>query len=628
MAKEKMLNHLRGCFWGILWGFLSLSAQAQNPSFEIQLVDAETNQVLFNLEDGMDISLNATNLSEFSIVLAQVATNTESASMVLNGPVQQTITENVPPYALFRDSSNVFFGADALVGTYQFEARLFDQNNLQGNLLSSRNIEFTFFVPPALEYQLVNAETNQVLFTIDEGQVIDLDALALDTFNIVTSVVPSGTQSVRLELQGAIVKNALENVSPFTLFGDNGPSDFKGIFAETGSYQLRGEAFSEKRGLGNNLGESTLHFSFIRSNSGGSDIVFSLVNSDTDQILFEIQNGQSIDLGPLNLQNFSVIASSFPNNTESVSLSLGGPVDQLITENVPPYALFSDSNGDFAGVFAQPGAYLLTGRAFDANQLGGNLIGQSTITFSFVNSDPDFEVFLINSDTDSRVIQFQDGATINLWEFNLSQYNLEASEVPNGTQSVEMTLEGPFNFSTTSNVAPYSVFGVQNGNDFLGTIPSLGTYTLTIRAFSQPNGQGNVLRAQQVRFTFIFDPQEFQTEIILVDAQNDVEVAEFVGQDINLDQTPLELFNFEITVFPPETQSVTFQFSGPIDLTRTENQAPFTAFGDQNNGSDYLGLEPIIGTYLFVVTTWDEKNGGGRRLSEDVFSFSFETDNS
>ena len=107
----------------------------------------------------------------------------------------------------------------------------------------------------------------------------------------------------------------------------------------------------------------------------------SLVDADSDLPIGVIADGDSFDVSDLGLDQFSVEAFA-PDGTESVRFGLSGPVSVQRTENVASYALFANSGSDFRGRDALPGTYTLTVRAFDENRATGNLLAETTLTFT------------------------------------------------------------------------------------------------------------------------------------------------------------------------------------------------------------------------------------------------------
>jgi hypothetical protein len=115
---------------------------------------------------------------------------------------------------------------------------------------------------------------------------------------------------------------------------------------------------------------------------GTGDLILSLVNADTDQIMMALTDGASFGIGQLNIVNWAAAATTVPEGTASMTFSLSGASTHEQTENVAPYALFGDSNGDYAGEVLVLGEYTLVARAHSGAGGGGAVLDSLTVTFS------------------------------------------------------------------------------------------------------------------------------------------------------------------------------------------------------------------------------------------------------
>lgn len=114
---------------------------------------------------------------------------------------------------------------------------------------------------------LVNAESNKDIRTLKESDVIDLDNLGANQLTVRANTSFSTGGSVRFVMTGALSINHVENISPYTLFGDD-----KGDFAAgswnpppLGSYTLTCTPYSDARGGGSTGASYTIHFSIKNS---------------------------------------------------------------------------------------------------------------------------------------------------------------------------------------------------------------------------------------------------------------------------------------------------------------------------------------------------------------------------
>lgn len=118
---------------------------------------------------------------------------------------------------------------------------------------------------------------------------------------------------------------------------------------------------------------------------------FTLVNADTDLDLFQIGNGQRINIQELPTANLNIRAD-VSGITGSASFFLNGSF--VRTENVLPYALNGDRNGDYAGVIPELGTSELQVIAYSNSGAGGVALDTASISILFV--DEPTEIFVTN----------------------------------------------------------------------------------------------------------------------------------------------------------------------------------------------------------------------------------------
>jgi uncharacterized protein YjdB len=97
---------------------------------------------------------------------------------------------------------------------------------------------------------------------------------------------------------------------------------------------------------------------------------FTLVNADSDLDITALKDAAFLDINVLQDMNVNIRANTNPSAVGSVSLQLTGPVNSSITENVAPYALFGDKDGDYNGAKLEIGEYTLEAIPFSEPNLG------------------------------------------------------------------------------------------------------------------------------------------------------------------------------------------------------------------------------------------------------------------
>ncbi|MEK6155255.1 ExeM/NucH family extracellular endonuclease [Flavobacteriaceae bacterium 3-367] len=215
-------------------------------------------------------------------------------------------------------------------------------------------------------FYLINADTNEDIGLITEGGLFDIGALPTTNLSI-RAEATNDTESVRLELTGALGTARTENIVPYALFGDKS-GNYSGQEFGVGTYMLKATPYSGK-GLSGDIGTArTVNFELTNENL--SILSFALVDADTDQDIMTLTDGAEVDLSVLPTSNLNIRALA-TLGTGSVQLELGGAMSAMRTENVAPFALYGDSSGDFGGQAFIPGDYSLEATPYSESGLGG-----------------------------------------------------------------------------------------------------------------------------------------------------------------------------------------------------------------------------------------------------------------
>ncbi len=95
-------------------------------------------------------------------------------------------------------------------------------------------------------------------------------------------------------------------------------------------------------------------------------------------------------------------------------------------------------------------------------------------------------------DADSELVigvVSDDEQVLHLADIAAESFALNLVGAPAATESVTFDLSGPVSYSRIENTAPYAAFG-NRGGDFFGTEIVVGSYTMTVEAFSSDSGRG------------------------------------------------------------------------------------------------------------------------------------------
>ncbi len=120
-------------------------------------------------------------------------------------------------------------------------------------------------------FTLVNADTNIDIFDLVDGQEIGVQTAAL---SIRANTDPAVVGSVSLVISGLLSNSRVENVAPYTLFGDY-LDNYNGFQLQVGTYTISATAYSGANLSGTNLGTLTNQFTITNSSSNKSSIAIS-----------------------------------------------------------------------------------------------------------------------------------------------------------------------------------------------------------------------------------------------------------------------------------------------------------------------------------------------------------------
>ncbi len=107
------------------------------------LINGDTNMDMFNLFEGIQINSNDTENIPLNIRATTNPPTIGSVFLELTGPVQNTRTEGVAPYALFGDESGNYLGKLLPVGNYTISATPYSGSRLSGEKGETVSLSFS-----------------------------------------------------------------------------------------------------------------------------------------------------------------------------------------------------------------------------------------------------------------------------------------------------------------------------------------------------------------------------------------------------------------------------------------------------------------------------------------------------
>ena len=249
-------------------------ATSTNPLLSFTLVDASDQTILATLTVGAEIELDDPANGSYGIRV-DLATDAEVGSVLLELSGAKTVsqTENIAPYSLYGDDGTNLNGENLPAGSYTLRATAYSGRGGGGDELQVLEVSFTVVVVPAastsplVTFTLVDTSNQSILATLANGGQIQLDDPANGSYGIRVELEANAeVGSVLLELSGAKTVSRTENISPYSLYGDDG-TNLNGENLPAGSYTLRATAYSGRGGGGDELQVLEVSFTVAETNN-------------------------------------------------------------------------------------------------------------------------------------------------------------------------------------------------------------------------------------------------------------------------------------------------------------------------------------------------------------------------
>ena len=228
---------------------------------------------------------------------------------------------------------------------------------------------------------------------------------------------------------------------------------------------------------------------------------FVLVDAANDVELREMTDGDVINLFALDNDNINIKANTLTESVGSVLFELTGPTNRTHIENVPPYALFSDREGNYRNWKPRLGTYSLTATPYSLSRGRGEAGISLTIQFEVIDQNDAMIVFaLIDPVSDTELGPLNDGMVIYLDDLGLDFINIEAKTTPEEVGSIAFVLNGAESREHIENVVPYALFSDRNA-DYRNWDPAPGNYSLSATAYSRSLARGSASEPFTINFS-------------------------------------------------------------------------------------------------------------------------------
>ncbi|MDX2306037.1 MAG: S8 family serine peptidase [Microscillaceae bacterium] len=493
----------------------------------INLIDADTDQIIQEINDGDIIQIP--NLSQRKLTI-QVTTNPAlvgSINLALKGPITQTKAENLAPYSLFGDTNGPdYTGVVFPLGQYQFTGSPYAAKNLGGFKGTEKTVNFEIKEAQLItvaKLTLIDADNDREITVLSEGQIIQLDNLDTRTLSILATTSPAVIGSIKFELIGAVSHTQSESIAPFTLFGDKAGPDYLGRVLSPGQYTILATPYSEAGLKGKADIPLRINFELSGEASPLQVTNLNLIDADQDRPVLIISEGMIIDMNTINNTRVSIQANTSAL-VGSVQMDLNGPSQQTRVENIKPFSLFGDKNGlDYTGTYFCPGFYNITITPYELPNLGGKIGDKKTISFQVINSLVIPNLTLLNASTDKPIGLLGNNSSYNLAEIGSELSILANSSCAKSVKFVLYNAQGEVIHTKIENQAPFTLFGDHLG-DYFSWIPIEGSYRLDVTPYAEVRAGGSTGTTHSIAFNFFGQSSNAaQTEIKLATPELDTE---------------------------------------------------------------------------------------------------------
>ncbi|MRI00291.1 HYR domain-containing protein [Kriegella sp. EG-1] len=659
------------------------------------LIDADTDLPIFDLTEGQIIDINTLPTTHLDI-RANTTDDVESVRISINGALISARTESLQPFALYRDLPiGDYIGADFIVGNYTVSAIPYAEDGLGGDMGNPLNINFELVDGDPACSSLSAVFTTENPTTCGGGGNVTIipsggappyvvawssfsfegeTAIGLSAGIYSANVYDSNGCSIRIDVEildpelPEVTLNPFseitENELPFLLTGGmpeggvySGEGVTSGIFEPSGpgSYEI---SYTYENPVTNCINSAIQEITVVPE-STNRVTSFTLINADTNLPLFDLTEGQQIDINSLPTTHLDIRANT-AEGVESVRISLEGALSTARTESLQPFALYRDLPiGDYIGEDFIVGTYTVAAIPYSENGLGGEMGNSFAINFELVDGDPvcssltavytsedpttcggGGNVTIIPSGgTPPYVVSWSsfsfEGETAtglsagnysaNVYDANGCSFRIDVQILD--PEPPEVTLN-PFLDVLDTDTAFDLSGGLPQGGDYSGVgvnggmfNPSIGigTYEITY-TYTDPLTQCINTATED-----IIVKAESQNTIIafwLVNADNEQDLFPITnGMQIDISSLPTQ--NLDIRAETgTDTESVGFELSGTQSIIRSESVPPYALYQDLPIG-DYIGHNFDLGEYTLSGTPYSENSLNGDAGETVTIDFEF-----
>jgi hypothetical protein len=234
-------------------------------------------------------------------------------------------------------------------------------------------------------FMLINADTNEEIMPINDGDIINLLALPTKNLNIRAITDPGHVGSVAFTKHGTQGYRRVENVAPYAFAGDDA-GDYTSWTPRLAHYSITATPYSENFASGIRGMSLRVSFQVTEAIVGPMEVIsFTLVNAETNNDIMNLNEGDVINLNELPTRNLNIRANTDPYEVGSVEFTLHGSNGYARIENRVPYSFAGDDEGDYGFWTPILGEHGITATPFASRHGEGNT--GTPLSLSFVVID-------------------------------------------------------------------------------------------------------------------------------------------------------------------------------------------------------------------------------------------------
>ncbi len=576
------------------------------------LVNGTADVDLFELTEGMQISV-----ADIQGIGLNIRANTDpaavgSVSLVLSGPLNNTRTENVAPYALFGDSAGNYAGVAFPIGDYTMTATTYSAAGLGGTQGGTLTIQFS-----------VVEEPNQAPVAVAEATPLTGDAPlevnftgsnSTDDVGIVTYAWDFGNGDVSADADPIYTyAQAGTYTASLTVTDDEGLQDTASLTIEVQVANETPVAIAEATPL---TGTAPLEVNFTGSNSTDDvgivtyawDFGNGDVSADADPTYTYTQAGTYVaSLTVTDVEGLEDTTSL----TIEVDAANGAPVAIAdatpLTGTAPLEVNFTGSNStDDVGVVTY---------AWDFGN--GDVSTDADPTYTYTQAGTYTASLTV---TDAGGLEDTTSLTIEVDAANGAPLAFVTATPTTGTAPLLVNFTGNMSIDDVGIVSYAWDFG---DGDTSTEIDPTHTYTaagMYVATLTVTDGAG-LEDSDSVTITVTNPVQDGVTSFTLVDANSNADVLT-LNNNMEIDNASVQgmLLNIRANTIPTSVGSVSLAITGPLNVTRTENVAPYALLGD--NAGNYAGIAFPLGNYTMTATSYSGASLSGTAGTPLTIQFS------